>query len=131
MTEIHWMAATGLMTALFWLVYVLNRFAVIGIPATLGNPSADHPPLSGWAQRAIAAHRNAVENFVLFAALALGVVALGLSSSLTITLCMVYFFARLAHFVVYTLGIPVARTLAFAAGWLAQVLLALTILGVI
>lgn len=131
MTEIHWMAATGLMTALFWLVYVLNRFAVIGIPASLGNPSSEHLPLSDWAQRAVAAHKNAIENFVIFAALALGVVALGLSSSLTVSMTMLYFFARFAHFVVYTMGMPVVRTLAFAAGWLAQVVLALVILGLL
>ncbi|SCZ70787.1 MAPEG family protein [Epibacterium ulvae] len=131
MSEIHWMAATGLMTALFWLVYVLNRFAVVGIPATLGNPSADAPPLSDWAQRAVAAHNNAIENFVIFAALALGVVALELSSALTVSMAMLYFFARLAHFVVYVMGIPVARTLAFAAGWAAQIVLALVILGVL
>jgi len=131
MTEIHWMAATGLMTALFWLVYVLNRFAVIGIPATLSNPSSENPPLSAWAQRAVAAHNNATENFVIFAGLALGVVALDLSSSLTVGVSMLYFFARFAHFIVYTVGIPVARTLAFAAGWVAQVVLALVILGLL
>ena len=131
MTEIHWMAATGLMTALFWMVYVLNRFAVIGIPASLGNPNPEHKPLSDWAQRATAAHQNAMENFQIFAALVLGVVALNLSSSLTITLSMLYFFARLAHFVVYTLGIPVARTLTFVLGWIVQVVLAMVILGVV
>tara|TARA_R110000772_G_scaffold87094_8_gene181837 strand:- start:39 stop:434 length:396 start_codon:yes stop_codon:yes gene_type:complete len=129
MTEIHWMAATGLMTALFWVVYVLNRFVTIGIPASLGNPSAEHKPLSAWAQRATAAHKNAIENYAIFAALVLGVVVLDLSSSLTITLSMLYFFARAVHFVVYTLGIPVARTLAFAVGWGVQVVLALVILG--
>ena len=72
-----------------------------------------------------------MENFPIFAALVLGVVALNLSSSLTITLSMLYFFARLAHFVVYTLGIPVARTLTFALGWVVQVVLALVILGVV
>ena len=131
MTEIHWLAATGLMTALFWMVYVLNRFAVIGIPASLANPSSENAPLSAWAQRAAAAHQNAIENFAIFAALALGVVLLEQSSAFTVMLCAVYFVARLAHFVVYTMGIPVLRTLAFAAGWLVQVLLALTILGAV
>ena len=32
----------------------------------------------------------------------------------------VYFWSRLAHVVVYTLGIPVLRTLSFAAGFVAQ-----------
>jgi len=44
---------------------------------------------------------------------------------------MTYFFARLVHFVVYTLGIPVARTLAFTAGWLAQLVLIASILHLI
>ena len=34
---------------------------------------------------------------------------------------MVYFFARLLHFAVYSAGIPAARTLTFTAGWLAQI----------
>lgn len=131
MTDIHWMAATGLMTGLFWMVYVLNRIAVIGIPATFANPSENRAPLAPWAQRAKAAHINAVENYVVFASLILGVAVLGLSSDLTVSMAMLYFLARLAHFVVYTMGIPVLRTFAFAAGWVAQVALALVIFGIL
>lgn len=130
MTEIHWLAATCLMTALFWLPYILNAMAVRGIAAALSNPSPDDAPLAAWAQRAKAAHSNAIENLVVFAALALGIVALGLSSPATILATMIYFFTRLTHYVVYTAGIPVLRTLAFALGWLMQVFLALTILGI-
>ena len=36
---------------------------------------------------------------------------------------------RLAHAIVYALGIPVARTLAFAVGFGAQVVLALAVFG--
>jgi uncharacterized MAPEG superfamily protein len=43
----------------------------------------------------------------------------------------VYFFARLAHYVVFTLGIPVVRVLAFAVGVAAQITLALALLGLI
>jgi uncharacterized MAPEG superfamily protein len=43
--------------------------------------------------------------------------------------CAVYFWARLAHAIVYALGIPVARTLAFAVGFGAQVVLALAVFG--
>ncbi len=131
MTEIHWLAATVVMTALFWIVYVLNGFATKGLAASLGNPSPEHPPLSAWAQRAKAAHSNAVENLVLFAPLALGVVALGQSSSFTVACAALYFFARLAHFVIYVAGIPGLRTIAFAVGWIATIALGLVILGVL
>jgi uncharacterized MAPEG superfamily protein len=35
--------------------------------------------------------------------------------------------ARVVHLIVYTLGLPIFRTLAFAAGFLAQAVLALAI----
>ena len=41
--------------------------------------------------------------------------------------CAVYFWARVAHLIVYTLGLPVFRTLAFTVGFLAQAVLALAI----
>jgi uncharacterized MAPEG superfamily protein len=41
---------------------------------------------------------------------------------------VVYFFARLAHYVVYSAAIPAARTLTFTAGWLAQIVLIASIL---
>jgi uncharacterized MAPEG superfamily protein len=40
-----------------------------------------------------------------------------------------YFFARLAHFIVYTSGIPVMRTLMFTVGWAAQLVILFSILG--
>jgi uncharacterized MAPEG superfamily protein len=41
--------------------------------------------------------------------------------------CAVYFWSRVAHLIVYTLGLPVFRTLAFVVGFLAQAVLALAI----
>ena len=43
--------------------------------------------------------------------------------------CALYFWSRLAHAVVYTLGIPVLRTLPFAGGFVAQAMLVLAIFG--
>ncbi len=44
---------------------------------------------------------------------------------------ILYFFARLLHFAVYTVGVPVVRTLAFVAGFIAQVTIALAIFAVL
>ena len=127
--ELYWLVLTALMTSLFWVPYILNRIAVRGLINAMGNPSPDDKPQADWAIRAQAAHVNAIENLVIFAALVLATHALGVGTPLTATMCMVYFVARLAHFVVYTAGIPVARTLTFAAGFLAEVILALNLLG--
>ena len=41
--------------------------------------------------------------------------------------CAVYFWSRVAHLIVYTLGLPVFRTIAFTIGFLAQAVLAVAI----
>ncbi|MCB9947771.1 MAG: MAPEG family protein [Rhodospirillaceae bacterium] len=127
--ELFWLTLTVAMTGVMWLPYVLNRIAVRGLLGAMGNPKDGEAPHSPWADRMMRAHRNAVENLVLFAALVLTVQTLGLSSPLTQMACLVYFFARLAHFVVYAAGIPVVRTLAFAVGFAAQAVLVVAILG--
>ena len=131
MTELHWLAATCLLTAALWPTYVLNRMAVQGVVATMGNPSPHDPPLAPWAARAQAAHRNTVENLAVFAPLVLAAYAVSGGGGTPAVAAMVYFFARAAHFAVYTAGIPVARTLTFAAGWAAEVVLALVVLGAV
>jgi len=129
--ELMWLTLTVLMTALFWVPYVLNRIAVRGLMGAMANPPADAPPGAAWAERASAAHKNAIENLVVFAALVLTVHVTGLESGFTATACLVYFLARAGHFVVYTAGIPVLRTLVFAVAFFAQLALALRLLGIV
>jgi hypothetical protein len=51
-TELYWLTLTALMTALFWVPYVLNRMAVTGLGNTLAGTAPDIGKLSDWAQRA-------------------------------------------------------------------------------
>jgi uncharacterized MAPEG superfamily protein len=128
-TELYWLTLTALMTALFWVPYVLNRMVMTGVGATLAGTAPDNKALSDWAQRAGRAHLNAIENLAIFAPIVLTAHLLGVSNRATQIAVVVYFFARLAHFVIYSAGIPLARTLAFTAGWLAQVVIIASILG--
>ncbi|HEU5296520.1 MAG TPA: MAPEG family protein [Burkholderiaceae bacterium] len=129
--ELTWLGLTIGATALFCLPYVLNRIAVRGLWGMFANPSPDDTALSPWAQRAQRAHTNAVENLVLFAPIVLCATQLQRADGLTALACAVYFWSRLAHFVVYTAGIPVARTLAFFGGWGATMVLAARVLGLL
>jgi uncharacterized MAPEG superfamily protein len=122
-TEIFWLVLTVGMTGLFWVPYILDRFATRGIMETLDYPGPQTPPQSEWAERMKLAHENAVQNLAIFAPLVLVAQALGVHTTATATACIVYFWARLAHFVVYALRIPVVRTLAFLIGWAAQIVL--------
>ena len=65
---------------------------------------------------------------MVFAALVLVVQAAGANNETTALACMVFFYARVAHLVLQTLGVPWVRTLAFAAGFGCQVILALQVL---
>jgi uncharacterized MAPEG superfamily protein len=114
---------------LIWVLYVVNRILEFGPWPALKNPEPDALQKAAWACRAEAAHRNAVENLVIFAPLVLTVQVLGLITEGTAMACMVFFAARVAHAVIYIAGVPVLRTLAFATGVACQVYLALQIIG--
>ena len=104
-TELFWLTLTTLMTACFWIPYILDRIAVRGVMGALANPSPDLKPQSAWAERAKAAHANAIENLAVFAALVLIANAVGVIGGLVATASIIYFWTRLVHFVVYALGI--------------------------
>ena len=123
--ELFWLTLTIAMTGLLWVPYILDRASVRGLSGAMGNPSPSDAPQSAWAQRMMAAHTNAVENLVLFAPLVLILQDLKISNDTTVLACAVYFWARLAHYLIYTFGIPVARTLAFTVAWLATAVLVL------
>ena len=77
------------------------------------------------------AHDNAIENLIIFAPLVLILNAIDYSDKWTVMACAVYFWARVAHLIVYTIGLPIFRTLAFTVGFLAQAVLALAIFKVV
>lgn len=127
--ELYWLAATVLMTSLMWMPYILNRIAVRGLVGALANETPQSPPHAPWAERAMAAHKNAVENLVVFAPAVLLAHLVGVSTGVTTTAAMLYFFARLGHYVVYTAGVPVARTLTFAVGAFCTIAIVLAAMG--
>src|SRR5215469_13189316 len=106
-TELFWLVLTVAMTGLMWVPYILDRITVRGLMGAMANPSPDDKAHSPWARRLMAAHTNAVENLVIFAPLVLTARVLGIATAVTAFACALYFWARLAHVVVYTLGIPV------------------------
>jgi uncharacterized MAPEG superfamily protein len=114
-----------------WIPYILNRCQVRGISGTMANPSRNDKPHAEWANRLMFAHDNAVENLVIFAPLVLILAEIDYSTKWTALACVVYFWARVAHLIVYTLGLPVFRTLAFTVGFVAQAVLALAIFKVV
>jgi uncharacterized MAPEG superfamily protein len=122
-TELLYLVYVAAFTGLLWIPYIVDRMNTWGLPPTVGYPDTP-PPQSPWARRLIKAHLNAVENLVVFAVLVLAAHGLGISTPVTEQAAIVYFWARVAHTIAYTLAIPWVRTIAFTVGFLAQAALA-------
>ena len=129
--EIFWLTATLVMTALLWVPYILNRIAEHGIRQALWDPDGLTNTTSAWAIRMIRAHENAIENMVVFEPLVLVLQLAGQGNSMTGLACMVYFFARAGHFLVFSFGIPILRIVFFLTGFACQMVLAVTLMGLL
>jgi uncharacterized MAPEG superfamily protein len=127
--ELFWLTLTVILTGILWIPYTINRCQIRGLSGAMANPSRGDKPLNEWASRLMFAHDNAVENLVIFAPLVLILNAIDYSTKWTVLASAVYFWSRVAHLIVYTLGLPVFRTLAFCVGFAAQAVLALAIFG--
>ena len=128
-TELYWLTLTVLMTGLMWMPYIINRMLEQGIGFAMWDPQGETKTEVTWAERMMRAHANAVENLAIFAPLVLTLHVTGLNNDATALACMAYFFARLVHYIVFSFGIPLMRVLVFMISVVAQVTLALTLLG--
>jgi uncharacterized MAPEG superfamily protein len=128
--ELVYTALSAALTGVLWLPIIFNRLREMGIWKALKNPEPDVRPHANWAYRLGHAHRNAVENLVVFAPLAMAVHMLGLGTPATATAAALFLWSRLAHALIYACGIPLLRTLAFVVGFAAQATLLLRVLGV-
>jgi uncharacterized MAPEG superfamily protein len=127
--ELFWLALTATMTGLFWVPYILDRAITSGLAGALGTPKMEAPSRdSEWAQRARRAHSNAVENLVVFTALIAVAQFAGVSNSTTAFAAALYFWTRLGHFLLLTLGISYLRTIVWTVSWVAQMIIAWQVL---
>ena len=77
-------------------------------------------------KRVVDNHR---EGLALFAPLALIVAVADMSNPTTVMAAQVFFYARVAHAVLYVFGVPLVRPLAWGVGILATVRLFLAVVG--
>ena len=113
--ELTYLVATCVLSLVLWVPYILGRISAWGLIETMGYPQRELPQPE-WAVRMRKAHANLTENLVPFAGLVIAANLASLGNEMTALGAMIFFWARVAHAIVYTLGIPIARTLTFAAG---------------
>ena len=118
-TDLKYLAFTAILTASLWLPFVIAQVKTNG-PLKPENYIDPAPrPLPNWGKRADRAYINAVETFAPFAALVIVAHLAGKANAMTALWAMAYFWLRLAHAIVYLLGIPLVRTVIFTLGYVA------------
>ena len=113
--DLKMLIASAVLTLLLTLPYSIGFLFTRG-PYVMAGNREDFPPGKGWIGRAHRAHLNMVENMVPFAALVLAAAVSGQADGWTALGAQVFFYSRVVHAVVYTLGVPWLRTLAFLGG---------------
>jgi len=101
----------------------------VGLPTLAGNRQG-LPDIVGWGGRARRAHLNMIENLVLFAALVLIAAAAGKANATTALGAAIFFWGRLAYAVIYLIGIPWLRTLAWFVSVIGMAMIAWVLLAV-
>lgn len=121
-TELAMLAWSAALCVLLAVPYTVGLILERGLPALAGNREG-FAPATGWIGRSQRAHRNMLENLAPFAALVLVVVVANRTTPGTAFAAELFFWARLVHAAVYIAGIAWLRTLAYAGGVVAMVLL--------
>jgi uncharacterized MAPEG superfamily protein len=101
------------LTVVQMLVAAQGAMNQVGFMRLVGNREG-MPEITGWGGRAARAHRNMLENLVLFASLVLVAVVAGKTNDMTLLGAQIFFWARLAYAVIFVAGIIWVRT----AAWL-------------
>src|SRR5216684_7772820 len=119
--DLWYLAYTAFLTAALWIPYVIAQVTTNGFLTPPNYVDPTPRPLPPWGKRADRAYLNAVECFAPFAALVIIAHVVGKANAMTAFWAMCFFWLRLAHAVVYLLGIPYVRTLVFTLGYVAVV----------
>jgi uncharacterized MAPEG superfamily protein len=120
-TDLKYLAFTAILTASLWIPYIACQVMTNGALNVQNYVDPKPRPVPQWGRRADRAHMNAVESFAPFAALVIVAHLAGKANATTAFWAEAFFWLRLAHAVVYLLGMPYVRTLIFTLGYVAVI----------
>jgi len=106
LTLLVWAAALALVQAV---IAAQGAMMQVGLGTLAGNREG-MAEIKGWGGRAARAHRNMLENLVLFAILVFVAVLADKTNSTTLLGAQIFLGARVAYALVYIAGLPWIRT---------------------
>ena len=126
--ELKYLVWSAVLTFVLVLIAASGAQLQVGLEKLAGNREG-LPEMTGWAGRAERAHRNMLENLILFAILVLVAQAVGVRNGMTLLGAQLFFWGRVAHAVLYIAGIPWARTAAWGVSVIGLILIAWQLVG--
>jgi len=128
-TDLLMLVWTAVLSLLLPSVYAAGRLSQPGGVAW-GFGNRDTPlPAPAWTERAVRAHANLIENLPPFIILVVAAHLTGRANDTTALGATIFFWARVAHAIIYTAGIVYLRTAAFAVSLAGEVLILSQLLG--
>ena len=125
--EIHLLIwATGL-TFIQMLIAALGSLTQNNLRTLVGNREKLNK-VGGWAARAQRAHKNMLENLILFAILVLATKLIGVSNEMTVLGAQLFFWGRVAFSIIYVTGVPWIRTVAWGTSIVGLILIFLQLI---
>lgn len=116
-TDLWMLVYTALLCLGIPILYGTGRFMQPGgVMWSAGNRETELA-VPGWTKRAVQAHANLIESLAPFAILIVVAHIAGKANATTALGATIFFWGRLAHLVVYVLGITNLRTLVWFGSW--------------
>ena len=129
----HLLSLVVYLAAITWLLLLAasliraNGWTPAGMKVAMGNRD-NLPEATPFAGRTDRTARNTLENFVLFAALALVAHVSGVQSPRVLLGAEIFFWSRLLFIAVYYIGIPYLRTIVWTVGFAGLAMMASALL---
>ena len=116
--ELFYLLLSVGLCGLLWIPTVVERVFRIGLAETVGN-NPDDKNAPDWAIRLKSAHRNLVDNIIIFGILILILQVVEKSNNTTGFASLIFFYARLVQGISHIIGVTWVRTISFVIAWLA------------
>lgn len=126
-TELWYLFLSSILLAVMWMPHIIGQVVNAGLPTPEDYRHLRDPKqFPDWVRRADRAHQNLVEQFGAFAGLVVVAQFSGIATATTALAAAVFFWARLAHAIVFVagLGFLMIRTVIFTVAWLALMVFA-------
>ena len=127
-TELTLLALSVLLLLVLIIIQAVAGVAAVGL-GPLAGPRDDLPPPKPFQARTKRVVDNHREGLTVFAPLILIAAVAHVTNSWTILGAQLFFYSRVAHAVVYLLGLPIVRPLIYGVGVAGTVMVLMSLFG--